>query len=357
MAAVACISMAGAETIVWHSMDDFPIYGKITDSTATRYSRLPAYLESKVRPGVWNLGKHTAGEYLRFRTNSHIIKVRWGHSCRMSMRHMTDIGCRGLDLYMWDDGKWWFAGAAFPVDKEESESTLVYSLDGTMHECMMYLSLYDGLSHLEIGIEEGASLLPAELNSPRQDLKPIIMYGTSILQGGCANRPGMAYTNIISRRLDRTVINLGFSGNAKIDDSIAEFMASYPAPAMYVLDYVPNCTAKMVTDSTAKFVRILSDAHPETPIVFVELHQYANWHFHTKNAASTIECNKALKAEYKKLIKAGYKNLYYIDNKNLNGSDCEATVDGTHLTDLGMLRYADKVTPILKSILNKEKIH
>ncbi len=120
---------------------------------------------------------------------------------------------------------------------------------------MLYLPLYDGVDKLEIGIDPGAEIVASELNSPNRE-NPIVMYGTSILQGASASRPGMAATNIIGRRFDREVVNLGFSANAFLDKEIAELMSEVEASA-YVLDFVPNASVSQIKELTIPFYRIL----------------------------------------------------------------------------------------------------
>ena len=219
-------------------------------------------------------------------------------------------------------------------------------------EYMLYLSLYDGVDSLEIGVDEGAVVEMPAVASPSRE-KPVVMYGTSILQGGCASRPGMAHTNIIGRCLDREVINLGFSGNALLDFEIAELMASVPDPGVFVLDYVPNASAGMIDEKGERFFRILRDSHPDVPIVFIEDPEFPHSVFDASIRAEIEQKNRAQRALYERLRKSGERRLYYIGSKGMIGDDGEATVDGIHFTDLGMERYVSHVLPVLKKALRK----
>ena len=181
------------------------------------------------------------------------------------------------------------------------------------------------------------------------------MYGSSILQGGCASRAGMAHTNILSRKLDREVINLGFAGNALLDYEIAELMASYEDPGIFVLDYTPNATGPRIDERAEKFFRILRDAHPDVPVVFIELPTYPRAAFHTKGWVSMQERSNAQRRIYEKMKAQGEKKLFYIKSEGMLGDDGEATVDGTHFSDLGMMRYVDHVLPTLKKALAKNR--
>src|SRR5205085_2015483 len=135
-------------------------------------------------------------------------------------------------------------------------------------EFLLYLPLYNGVSSVEIGIAKGSTLAKGPARPPERQ-KPIVFYGTSITQGGCASRPGMVHTAILGRRLDRPVINLGFSGSGRMEPAMATLLAELD-PAVYVLDCLPNMSAAEVAERMEPFVRTLRKAHPRTPIVMAE---------------------------------------------------------------------------------------
>ena len=341
------ISWAGEPQ--WHDASEFPLYGKISDNTNLRYERLPGYLEGIARVPVWNLGRNSAGLYLRFCSDSPIIYVKWNPLFDNTMSHMADTGTKGLDLYMLGDKGWTFV-KCWRLKEGQREQEESISCDPVMREYMLYLPLYDGIKTLEIGVKEGRYIGAPKKETPKAD-KPVIMYGSSILQGGCCSRPGMAHTNILARRLDRTVVNLGFSGNAKIDYEIAELMASYPDPGVFVLDYAPNCDAKLIDEKAERFFRIIRDAHPDVPVVFVALPPYPRKTFSTRLGGRMEDINAAQLRVYQKLKKSGEKNIYYVKSEGMLGNDNEATVDGTHFTDLGMMRYVEHILPTIKKAL------
>lgn len=332
----------------------FPVYGKATEATSERYTRFPAALEEQVRKDLWNLSRDAAGICIRFRSDSKVIRARWNSTFKCVMNHMTPTGIRGLDLYALDRGEWVFVCTARPQSGQSSDVKIVSGMDGQMREYVLYLSLYDGVQDLELGVEPGAVIEGPKVDWPSRE-KPVVMYGTSILQGGCANRAGMASSNILSRRLGREVINLGFSGNGKLDLEVAQLMAAVPDPGVYVLDHVPNNTPQAVTEKTEAFFRVLRDAHPDVPVVFIENPDYPSTRFDLEFGKDLKERNAALKAVYDKLRKSGEKRLYYIPADKLIGLDGEATVDGIHFTDLGMVRYAEVVYPVLKKALKTNK--
>lgn len=332
----------------------FPVYGKAYADDGPRYRRFPTRLHGVVRDTLWNLGCNSAGLYIRFRTDAPEIHALWSNT-GYSMPHMTLCGVGGLDLYAFLDGEWRFVGSGFDSyadSQTEHYRKLVGSMEPQMREYMLYLSLYDDVRCLELGVPAGYVIEQPVLGSPRSE-SPIVMYGTSILQGGCASRPGMAHTNIIARRLDRTVINLGFSGNAFLDMDVARLMAEVEHPSVFVLDYVPNATAKRIEARGEAFFRLLRDRHPDVPVVFVEEPQFAHSVVNQATAKEILSRNGAQRALFQSLKDAGETNIYYVDSRGMTTS--EDFVDGVHLTDLGMLHYADFMVPVLRKVLSAGK--
>ncbi len=339
-----------AQNVVYTEASAFPVYGKISSETNSRYERLPSKLKGVSRKEVWRLGQSSAGLYIRFRSNTTSMRIKWQSTFDNEQNHMTDLGTRGLDLYALVEGEWRAVAPVRPTKKGVNEWTIIRNMRPEYREYMLYLSLYDGVKSLEIGVDEGAYIGQPEVKSPSTE-KPIVMYGSSILQGGCASRPGMAYTNIIGRRFDREVFNLGFSGNARLDMEIAELMASVEEPGVFVLDFVPNSSDKLINESAEKFFRILRDAHPDVPVIFVEDPIFPRTTFDTKLYEEVVGRNIAMTQLFKKLKKAGEKKIYYVSAKKMLGEDGDATVDGSHFTDVGALRYVENIMPALKKAL------
>ena len=236
---------------------------------------------------------------------------------------------------------------AIPTAKS-SETLLISNMENKERELMLYLPLYDGIVSIEIGIDSTAFIGQPKIDLP-QRAKPVVAYGTSILQGGCASRTGMAHTNILSRMLNREVINLGFSGNAHLDYEIAELMAECDA-SLYMLDFVPNCSAELIIEKTGDFYRILRDKHPDTPILFIEtlVRPLSKYDLYWQNRIR--EQNKAIHEVFNHLKEEKETNIYLIACEI--GTDNEASVDGTHLTDLGFMRYAEYLYPKILKIIN-----
>ena len=119
-------AVANAQT-VYHDASTFPLLGKATESTLTRYERLPDSLQNISRKPLWDLGRNSAGLAVRFRSNSTSISAKWEVRNNMSMNHMTPTGIKGLDLYCLQDGKWIFAGSGRPQGKV-NKATIVSNM-------------------------------------------------------------------------------------------------------------------------------------------------------------------------------------------------------------------------------------
>ena len=337
-------------TIIYHGRQHFLIEGTaISDSLKeSPYDRLPISYKEKVREPVWDLSKASAGITVRFHSNSTSINLKWTVLNDLDMSHMAATGIKGIDLYTKYNNKWRYvttAGAlvglktyqnkSIPADSI-NEYELIKNMTPEFREYKLFLPLYDGVTKLEVGIDSAASIEKATPSSE----KPIVFYGTSITQGGCASRPGMAHTNIISRKLDVDCINYGFSGNGRMETPIVELISEIDA-RFYVIECLQNMDSEQVKERVKPLVDIISTNHPHTPIVLVENMMYTMAFLNQTLETRLIEENTALKNEYDKIIKSGTPNIFYIkDNKEFL-VDNEGTVDGVHLTDLGFKRYAD----------------
>jgi len=342
--------------ILWYDIRLIGIEGKGWQDTKAPFDRLPAKAEGTVRDPVWNLSRRSAGMAVRFVTEAPVIQARWTLTSEsLAMPHMPATGVSGLDLYVKDkDGHWHWIGAGRPGAKGTShQAQLVGGLPAGKHEFMLYLPLYNGVSAVDIGIAREQALARAEPR-PAARHKPIVFYGTSITQGGCASRPGMVHTAILGRRLDRPVINLGFSGNGKMEPEMARLLAELD-PAVYVIECLPNMTTQEVTERTEPLVQTLRKAHPKTPLVLVEDPNYAHAFLLSDVKQRSTERRAAFRKAYDKLMAAGVDGLHYIPGDKQYGDDGEATVDGVHATDLGYVRLADAYQGVLERALGDGK--
>lgn len=324
------------------------LLGKGFTDTPNSYGRLPVSMEGKTRPEVWALSKNCSGMAIRFRTNSHAIAARWEVTGDVIMNHFAPTGIKGVDLYCLNDGRWQFINSARPTGKI-SVDMIIDHMIGTEMEYMLYLPLYDGLTSLEIGVETTATISKPQVDSPRKE-KPVVFYGTSITQGGCASRTGMSYTSQLSRMLDRQTINLGFSGNGKLDLEVAEAMAGIDA-SCFVIDCLPNVNVEQMKEKYIRFLEIIRAKRPNIPILLVENVPYTYMYFNQSVFSSIREKNATLRQIYSGQKKSGERHLYYLRADKLIGNDYEGTVDGVHLTDLGFLRMSRNMYPVIRKLI------
>ncbi|MCP4590350.1 MAG: hypothetical protein GY842_06385 [bacterium] len=334
--AVAEITPEPGSEPVWHDARNLGIEGRGWTDTDRFYNRLPSRAKSKVPEAVWDLSRRTAGLAVRFVTNSTRISARWDGGG--AMNHMAATGNSGLDLYVRRDGRWEFCAVGRP-QLSQTTATLVSGLPADTREYLLYLPLYSGVTELGIGVDAGASIEKAAARLPGKD-RPIVFYGTSITQGGCAARAGMGHTAMLGRWLDREVINLGFSGAGKMEPELAALLGELD-PSVYVLECLPNMTLEMVRQRVEPFVRLLRRDRPQTPILLVE----------SPFGSAAGAHNQALRTAFDSLRDEGIVGLHYLPGADLLKGPENGTVDGVHPTDLGFYRMAVVYRPMLEKIL------
>jgi len=333
----------------WYDAKDLDVEGRGYSDVKEYYDRLPAKAEGVVRDPVWGLSRNSSGMCVWFDADTPSISVRWTlRGAALALPHMAATGASGVDLYgKAADGSWRWIAVGKPTGPENS-APLATTLPAGRRTYRVYLPLYNGVTSVQIGLPADAEV--ARTADPTLRKKPVVFYGTSIMQGACASRTGMAQSSIVGRRLGVPVVNLGFSGNGKMEPEVAGLLAELD-PAVYVLDALPNCAADEVAARTEPLVRTLRAAHPDTPIVLVEDRTYADSYWNPSRLDRNVTSRKEYRAAYERLVKAGVKGLTYVEGGQLLREDGEDTVDGSHPTDLGFMRYADVLAPIIKPLL------
>ncbi|HEX5153183.1 MAG TPA: SGNH/GDSL hydrolase family protein [Parafilimonas sp.] len=348
------------ESITWYDPSGFTsvIDGRGWQTgLANAYDRLPAKAEHTVRPEVWGLSHNSAGEYINFITDANTIIVRYTVAGDKNMNHMPSTGVSGVDLYAqdiqnnwhWSDGKYKFGDTITYIFSNIAVSPAI-------KQFRLYLPLYNTPKWLQLGVAGNRSF-----SFIQQTKQPaIVLYGTSILQGGCASRPGLAWSNILGRKLNTPVINLGFSGNGRLELPVIELMNELNA-ALFVLDCQPNLTDSKIYSATEIETRIracvksLQAAHPAIPVLLTE-HccglTAVNVDTATINRYSRT--SSVLNKTFYAMQKEGVKNIYLLTAGDI-GFDMESTVDGTHPNDIGMMKYANAYTKKITEIFSKQR--
>lgn len=321
-----------------------------TGEIGNTFVRLPDRAKDKVRADVWNLSRNSAGLAVHFYSDAPQIKIRYGVSGGFAMPHMPATGVSGVDLYSINsDGIWQRCTSC----QYAFGDTVRYSFNAPAKdvyhdkgfEYRLFLPLYNTVKWLEIGIPGSNSL---EFIPVRKE-KPILVYGTSIAQGACASRPGMAWTNILARSLDQPLINLGFSGNGRLEPEVLDFICETDA-RLYVLDCLPNLSNRSEEELTVLITNAVTHIRKfrQAPILLVEHASGCNYY----GTSEATGCNETSRKAYDALLASGVKDLYYLSCPEINLQD-DALVDCIHPNDLGMQRQAEAYEAAIRKILNE----
>ncbi len=315
------------------------------------YCRLPkTFTENEVNAGALGLSWHTAGVCVRFRSDSPEIMLRAKLSNSCDMNHMPRTGSMGFDLFFREPGgKLRFNHAVQPSPGQVEISALAAcNPDGKFCEWVVNFPLYGGVDQVEIGLKPGFRLAPPKKHKVPH---PVLFYGSSITQGGCASRPGNAYTSMLCRAVDAEQINLGFSGSGKGETAMAEAIASLKLSA-FVMDYDHNAPSPEHLEEThEKFFRIIRKAQPDLPVIILTKCDFP--YFNQESIAINTRRREIIRRTWENAVASGDKKVFFIDGKTLfAGADRDlCTVDGCHPNDLGFYRMYRKVLPLLRQVL------
>lgn len=321
------------------------------------YDRLPSKAEHAVRNELWNLSKHAAGQYINFTTNSSKIMVRYVVKGAQALSQMPATGASGVDLYAKEPGgKWRWTRAVLKFG-----DTIEYTFDNIprmqpLLHYRLYLPLVTSVQWMNIGVPKDCSF-----NSiPVDDERPIVAYGTSIMHGAYASRPGLAWTNILGRKLDIKMVNLGFSGNGQLETALIDLINEIDA-RVYILDCMPNLwdkkkfPAEEIEKRMRNSVNELHKKHPAVPIVFAEHCSGSDGvNMDTLLTQRYTAVSKIAAEVFQKMKKDGIKNIYHLSAKDI-GFDQESTLDGTHPNDIGMMQYAEAYFKIIAPLVKKSR--
>jgi len=305
------------------------------------FQRFPNKYKGSIRKEIWDLSENNAGISIQLRTNSRNLKLKWNVKLDFRMNHMTDAGIKGLDVYKHVNNQWQYLSTGLP-NSNENEHLIKFN-DVNEKTLCLYLPLYDSIIDLYIGIDSD-SILKFITN----DNKPIVFYGTSITQGGCASRPGMAHTNIISRSTIHPCINLGFSGNGHLETEIGDILSKIDAKC-FIIDCLSNVGISQIESNLTPLVMSIrkSDNGNACPIIFVEQPMMHDLYINE----DVTEKNYILSKKVKECEQLGFKDIHLINQEGSLGLDHEATVDGVHYNDIGFQRFAKHMLSSIEKFL------
>jgi phenylpyruvate tautomerase PptA (4-oxalocrotonate tautomerase family) len=282
-----------------------------------------------------------------FETDAACIRARW--KLRLSQLDQANMGraaFSGLDLYALDRGVWKWAGAAFRHQNRNANEWLVEGMAPAKRRFRIYFPLRNPVIRMEIGVPPGAKFIPI----PPRKTKPIVYYGSSIVHGAYASRAGVVHPSVLGRQLNRPVINLGFSGQAKMHEGMGQLLAELDAGA-FIIDPLPNMDKELVAERAEGFLRTLCEKRRAVPVVMVEDFPLTNAWIRAGEMKKHRAKWKAYAKVFKKLRREGFSNLHYVEGLHSIGDDHMGTVDGIHPNDTGYERLAKNLFPALKRIL------
>lgn len=322
--------------------EGFDLYGVFNDGH--RFLRMPYDVAQKTSNEIVSLNAHTAGGRVRFATDSERVEIAVTYDGLCNMSHMPLSGSSGFVLIDVTDGTNKIVGTYYPDPSSITGFTICKSVnpERTVRDYILYMPLYNDVRTLIIGLDESAELYTA---GKYRDVKPILYYGSSITQGGCASRPDTSYQAVISAWNNIDYINLGFSGNCKAQPAVAEYLGTVDCSAL-VCEYDYNAPdAEYLNETHYKLYKTFRAHQPKTPIIFMsrpssEIDVFGDQRF--KIVQRTYLTSKA----------GGDKNVWFINGYSLFGEDDRqlCTVDGVHPTDHGFYRMAKKIDTVLRKI-------
>lgn len=324
------------DDIVWINADDgiVDLYGVFKEGG--KYRRMPEAIAKDVSRGVYHLHANTAGGRVRFVTDSSYVAIHAQMDGVGKMSHFAFTGSIGFDLYADNEYTETFVPSLNVTDGYESVKELG---EKKSREICINFPLYSNVKELYIGVSRDAVITKAQ---PYRNEKPIVYYGSSITQGGCASRPGMSYQSIVSRELNCDFINLGFSGSARAEDEMIRYLAGLDMCA-FVLDYDHNAPSdEHLKNTHKKIFSAVREKHADLPIII--MHRPQN-----KIPDRLYPRCRIINDTFEEAVRAGDQNVYLLDHKTLTAvCKNEGTVDGVHPTDFGFFSIARAVSDVLR---------
>jgi len=337
--------LCGSDSVYTDAFEDpFRIFGLSLAEEKRLYCRLTQQSLKNFSEPVQYLAWHTSGGRVRFMSDSPFISIKAEIASNEDMSHMARSGSSGFDIYSGSRENKRYIASVMPLNGSTSLEGIAHAREKAFQEWTINFPLYNGVKKLFIGLQRDSILDKAPEYSIK---KPIVFYGSSITQGGCASRPGNSYPNIISRWLDADIYNLGFSGSAKGEPEMAHYIAGLDMSA-FVMDYDHNAPdVGHLADTHERFFKIIREAQPLLPIIIISRPDF------DKDIEDNKKRREIIYNTYKNAANSGDQHVYFINGELLFGKENRdsCTVDGCHPNDLGFMRMAEGIYPVLKQVI------
>ena len=343
---------ANGQSFAWHNPlqeNNYVINGRgWNEELKSNYARLPERFKTIVPAKIWNLSGNSAGLTIKFFTNSRNLQVKYTIAKANQLPNMSRLNQEGVDLYVTNkSGKAHWIGNHMQWNWGDTISFTFRDLETKEGTYELYLPPYSTVTSLKIGSDKGAtfSFLPVT------NEKPVVIYGSSIVQGASPSRPGLTWTNTLKRLTGYNIVNMGFSGSCLMEPALFDALSEIDARC-FVIDPIPNSyrlTDEEITSrlrygilrlrSKSKAPILVSESYPQIDIAF-------NPHAEERMRAA----NKVLFETVKQLQKEGVSGLYYQFSKEIEFVE-DAMIEAKHPNDIGCVAYAKAYQRTLRKIL------
>lgn len=317
----------------WHKITPELVFGRGWDKTEPEFGRLPPHAEKSLPEKVWRMRRNSSGMYAEFITDSPNVTIHWEvEEENFGEPNFNICAVSGVDLYVLVGKKWRFA-VALTASARINEVPALVELSRKMRKIRLYFPFRNCVKSMKVGIDPGLSF---DWVRPEK-ISPIVYYGSSIIHGSYCSRAGNGITHILGRKFHRPVINLGFSGSAKLESGMADLLAELN-PCCYLIDPLPNADVPLLEERLEIFLRKLCSARRNTPVVLLTDADRRNAWLYRKNVIEHRRKRETASRITKRLQKE-FPLLSLIDVKDAMGDDFEGTVDGIHPDELGVWRF------------------
>ncbi len=315
------------------------------------FRRVPALVADATSESVSKLSQESAGGRVRFSTDSPFIAIRATFRAVGRSSHLTLISSAGFDLYTESEyGSRFIKEFRMPLDMTDCYEQIIPVEGGKMRSYTIHFPIHSVVESLEIGLAPQAALGEA---LPYRNIDPIVIYGSSIVHGTAATRPGLAYPAILARELNIDVQNLGFSGNAKGETAIARWMAELPM-SIFISDYDHNApTPEHLLETHHRLYELIREKKPDVPYIMISRPNFLTNH---QRKEDIFRRRDIVMSSYLKAREKGDKNVYFIDGMSffVAPHSFDFTVDHIHPGDAGFIRMADSIGTIIRFILENQ---
>ena len=342
----------GDTEVTWYDVRQAPfsLHGFYEPLTEPYFRRVPAEVAEATSAGVDKLSRESAGGRVRFSTDSPYIAIRAKLLVVGRSSHLTLISTSGFDLYTEGEfGSRFIKEFRMTYNMGDGYEQIIKVGEGGMRSYTINFPVHAVVERLEVGIAPSASLGEAR---PYRAFKPVIFYGSSIVHGTAATRPGYIYPAIISRDLNLDFKNIGFSGHARGERVLAEWMATLDM-SVFVCDYDHNApTLEHLKETHYPMYEVIREKNPDIPYIMVTRPDY--WTL-PLDEEKNLQRRDAIMSSYLKARATGDKNVYFIDGISFNVAphQYEMSVDSVHPNDAGFIRMADGIGSVIRRVLEK----